>query len=45
MIGRMPMFTNGFGIVSECSRNRVPRPPQNNTTFINCSLLPFASRA
>ena len=34
MIGRMPMLTSGFGMVSECSRRRVPRPPQNSTTFI-----------
>src|SRR6202453_2176516 len=34
MIGRYPMFTSGFGIVSECSRSRVPSPPQKSTTFI-----------
>src|SRR4249920_153356 len=34
MIGRMPTLTSGFGIVSECSRKRVPRPPQNSTTFM-----------
>src|SRR5882672_3814221 len=28
------MLTSGFGIVSECSRKRVPSPPQNSTTFI-----------
>lgn len=28
------MLTSGFGMVSECSRSLVPRPPQNNTTFI-----------
>src|SRR5712675_1304203 len=28
------MLTRGFGMVSECSRSLVPRPPQNNTTFI-----------
>src|SRR5688572_16754806 len=28
------MFTSGFGMVSECSRSRVPRPPQKSTTFI-----------
>src|SRR3990167_10496042 len=33
-IGRMPTLTKGLGIVSECSRRRVPSPPQNSTTFI-----------
>src|SRR2546427_8793249 len=28
------MVTIGFGMVSENSRIRVPRPPQNNTTFM-----------
>src|ERR1700730_1714737 len=28
------MLTSGFGIVSECSRKRVPSPPQNSTTFM-----------
>src|SRR5437667_12540876 len=31
------MLTIGFGTVSEYSRNRVPRPPQNRTTFIPAS--------
>src|SRR5258708_6594965 len=31
------MLTKGFGMVSECSRSLVPRPPQNNTTFIGFS--------
>src|SRR5215469_11375253 len=34
MIGLGPMFTSDFGTVSECSRRRVPRPPQKSTTFI-----------
>src|SRR6266403_5582247 len=34
MIGRGPMFTIGFGTVSEYSRRRVPRPPQKRTTFM-----------
>src|SRR5580704_2786905 len=34
MMGRVPMLTSDFGTVSECSRNRVPRPPQNSTTFM-----------
>src|SRR6185436_20511681 len=33
-MGRMPMLTSGLGMVSECSRKRVPNPPQNKTTFI-----------
>src|ERR1041385_5390883 len=33
------MLTSGFGIVSECSRGRGPRPPQKSTNFI--SYLPF----
>src|SRR5689334_14374278 len=28
------MVTIGFGIVSEYSRMRIPRPPQNSTTFM-----------
>ena len=32
------MFTSGFGIVSECSRSLVPRPPQKRTTFIGFSM-------
>src|SRR3989344_1386045 len=35
------MLTIGFGTVSEYSRSRVPRPPQNRTTFI-LFLLPTA---
>src|SRR5918999_2474292 len=31
-IGRPPISTSGFGIVSVCSRSRVPRPPQRMTT-------------
>src|SRR5438128_11670844 len=31
------MFASAFGIVSEYSRSRVPRPPQNRTTFIEIS--------
>src|SRR6185437_9090840 len=34
MIGRGPILTRDFGTVSECSRSRVPRPPQKSTTFI-----------
>src|SRR5882724_2750211 len=34
MIGRCPIFTIGFGTVSEYSRRRVPRPPQKSTTFM-----------
>src|SRR6185312_3218444 len=41
MMGRYPTLTSDLGIVSECSRNRVPRPPQNRTTFI--PYLPGAS--
>src|SRR5262249_44552767 len=33
-IGRTPTLTSGFGTVSECSRRRVPRPPQKRTTFM-----------
>src|SRR6476660_2399160 len=33
------MLTSGFGIVSECSRRRVPRPPQKSTTFISYLLF------
>src|SRR5262245_26159805 len=33
MMGRLPILTSGFGMVSECSRRRVPNPPQNSTTF------------
>ena len=29
--------SRGLGIVSECSRNRVPRPPQKSTTFTPAS--------
>src|SRR5262245_32657725 len=32
--GRYPIGTMGFGMVSEYSRIRVPRPPQNRTTFM-----------
>jgi hypothetical protein len=32
------MLTIGFGTVSECSRSRVPKPPQNSTTFIVLSV-------
>src|SRR5687767_2938959 len=38
MMGRWPMLTIDFGIVSEYSRSRVPKPPQNRTTFIPLSL-------
>ena len=43
MIGLTPRFTSGFGTVSECSRRRVPRPPQNRTTFIKELLRPSVS--
>src|SRR6476620_836338 len=33
------MFTKGFGMVSECSRRRVPKPPQKSTTFISYLLF------
>src|SRR4030095_9170155 len=33
-MGRYPMFTMGLGMVSENSRSRIPKPPQNRTTFI-----------
>jgi len=33
-IGRLPTLTNGFGMESENSLNRIPNPPQNKTTFI-----------
>src|SRR5438552_4127020 len=37
------MVTIGFGTFSPASRIRMPRPPQNNTTFIALSLPPEAS--
>ena len=42
MIGRKPILTIGFGTMSECSRNRVPKPPQKSTTFIVAFRLRFA---
>src|SRR5438093_238886 len=33
-IGLYPIFTSGFGTSSVSSRNLVPNPPQNNTTFM-----------
>ncbi len=36
-MGRYPMLTSGLGIVSENSLSRIPRPPQNKTTFIDVS--------
>ena len=32
MIGRPPISTIGFGLISVSSRNRVPRPPHRMTT-------------
>src|SRR2546422_2465074 len=40
IIGRYPILTIGFGIVSEYSRSRVPRPPQKITTFMPAPPLP-----
>src|SRR5215469_11542956 len=40
IIGRYPTSTSGLGIVSENSLSRVPRPPQNRTTFIPYLLRP-----
>src|SRR5688572_9860490 len=39
------MLTSGFGTVSECSRKRVPRAPQNNTTFMMRPSVPDTSIA
>src|SRR5713226_4338233 len=39
------MFTIGFGILSEYSRSRVPRPPQNRTTFMVWSTAFLLSRS
>src|SRR2546426_2112615 len=33
-MGRYPIFTSGLGMFSVRSPNRVPKPPQNSTTFI-----------
>src|SRR4029450_7592347 len=41
MIGRCPTGMIGFGRASECSRSRMPIPPQNNTTFT--AMAPFRS--
>src|ERR1043165_2604216 len=38
------MFTRGLGMVSECSRSRVPKPPQKSTTFIGYLLFGKSSR-
>src|SRR4051794_15392381 len=38
------MFTSGLGMVSECSRSRVPKPPQKSTTFIGYLLFWKSSR-
>src|SRR5258708_28354668 len=33
-MGRYPIFTSGLGMFSVSSPNLVPKPPQNNTTFM-----------
>src|SRR6185436_6984105 len=39
MMGRTPTLTSGFGTVSECSRRRVPSPPQKSTTFMTVPVV------
>src|SRR5581483_9295424 len=36
-MGRYPIGTMGLGKTSEYSRMRMPKPPQNRTTFTMCS--------